>query len=531
MIPASPVPALVGTNEIPTTSQAESIRRFLTDVYNNINKLEDQMEQIEISLEKLEKKRNDLKAFARNHRVLLTPARRLFPEILSEIFSWCPKGYPRGYESFEIFDSFNPNYGPLLLARICRSWRETAIADPKLWTAICFVIKERRQHHLVQLWLERSGNCNLTIGIIDGDGGYQPSPSVNDAANQEALSLLSLQAHRWGRAFFFLPLNGRIWGALAELRDKFSHNLQHVTINFSHGVVKKGSEFAPDLIIGCKRLSSLTLDCGTAISKLPPATSDRITHFHYTMNFGLRAGAGLDDCLEAMRSLRNLKHCVLHTSGKGLGPAAPNIPVTMVALEHLEVITHDMPSYVKHRWGSFWTALNMPRLEHLRLDSFLKKEWDHEPFIACLSRSPKLKDLSITWFGGQSEHFVDVIQQAQSVTDLYLSIDNVAELVEGMLEMPIVPKLRTVVVSPSPLHEHLSDADFRHFEEFVKAKMIPETSLEFAHLGYVENRNAVGLKSEMIRVFGLSEFESDLFTNHHHRAWIKPSVDYATPKA
>ena len=78
---------MVGINdsEIPNTSQAESIRPCLVDVDNDIDNLEDQIEQIKLSLKKHLKKRDDLRTFASDHRALFTSARRLSPEILLEI--------------------------------------------------------------------------------------------------------------------------------------------------------------------------------------------------------------------------------------------------------------------------------------------------------------------------------------------------------------------------------------------------------------------------------------------------------------
>jgi hypothetical protein len=315
-----------------------------------------------------------------------------------------------------------------------------------------------------------------------------------EPVNQESLRLLSDHAHRWENVFCSLPYNNPVWQSLAEVTDRLSQTLVHLTIHVSSGNLSETEIFGPDAILrGCNRLSSLTLDAATATSKLSLA-SDRITYFHYSLNYGYPlVGPNIKECLDAMRNLLNLKHCVMHTV-----PRAPtNLPHDQVVtdtLEHLEVVPHSImfTDSSMYGLGPFWAALHMPRLKHLELSSLTPRVWDHEPFIACLSRSPELKSLSIKWMTIEAQHLIEVVRQAQGVTNLFFSLDNVTELVEAMLKMPVVPNLREVVVSPlrDGYLNRLSEVDFRRFGEFVKARMVLDTSLEYAHLGRVENRDA-----------------------------------------
>ncbi|KAJ2921505.1 hypothetical protein H1R20_g15591, partial [Candolleomyces eurysporus] len=160
----SPVPELFGTNKVPSSTEADAIKRCLVDDEN-------ELQYLESILPKLTARRDHLKSLADGHRALLSPARRLFPELLSEIFARCPKGDPSRHPrtSIEGPDSFNPHNGPLLLTQISRSWRQTAIATPELWSTIRFTFGLHSKLNLVNLWLERSGDCDLTIAILDSD--------------------------------------------------------------------------------------------------------------------------------------------------------------------------------------------------------------------------------------------------------------------------------------------------------------------------------------------------------------------------
>ncbi|TDL19009.1 hypothetical protein BD410DRAFT_727732, partial [Rickenella mellea] len=74
------------------------------------------------------------------HKALLTPARRLFPELISEVFTHSISHHPRPqgklaqkYDSPRRFAMPSVNETPLVLGRICRSWRRIALSTPSLW--------------------------------------------------------------------------------------------------------------------------------------------------------------------------------------------------------------------------------------------------------------------------------------------------------------------------------------------------------------------------------------------------------------
>ncbi|KAJ7725979.1 hypothetical protein B0H16DRAFT_1698211 [Mycena metata] len=92
---------------------------------------------------------------------LTYPVLTLPAEITSEIFAQCivREGGPRHP---------SPAEAPLLLTHVCRTWRDIAVHDSKLWTA--FRIRfcpygERRGHPYVQTYLERAGTRPLVMDI------------------------------------------------------------------------------------------------------------------------------------------------------------------------------------------------------------------------------------------------------------------------------------------------------------------------------------------------------------------------------
>lgn len=83
----------------------------------------------------------------RRHRNLLQPAVSLPPEILIEIFHYCPQLREKVYEDY---------YG---FSQVCHRWRMVAIGTPSLWTTPDF----HRPHLAKAMYQDRASNLPLTV--------------------------------------------------------------------------------------------------------------------------------------------------------------------------------------------------------------------------------------------------------------------------------------------------------------------------------------------------------------------------------
>ncbi|KAJ3569022.1 hypothetical protein NP233_g5328 [Leucocoprinus birnbaumii] len=163
------------TNYAPTTAELLTLQELLDGPNQRLAGIENRIPNIEERLRELDQERFVLENKAASLQMMLTPARRLLPEILQEIFARClpPGGTP----------PMSARESPLLLGRVCRQWRNIAYSTPVLWSGLHIAVPPdtpyaRRCSISVRLeatkeWLSRSGICSLSISL-SGPQGYYP---------------------------------------------------------------------------------------------------------------------------------------------------------------------------------------------------------------------------------------------------------------------------------------------------------------------------------------------------------------------
>ncbi|KAG2002520.1 hypothetical protein CC2G_004704 [Coprinopsis cinerea AmutBmut pab1-1] len=121
-IPESPYEQHIGTNYTPTDDQVKELRQYATQY-------DAQVAQVDEELAALQRKRDRLKALADGHKALSSITRRLPVDVMHSIFERCTPR-PRHYAIM------SSSHAPLLLTRVCRSWREIALNHAPLWSSL-----------------------------------------------------------------------------------------------------------------------------------------------------------------------------------------------------------------------------------------------------------------------------------------------------------------------------------------------------------------------------------------------------------
>ncbi|THU76351.1 hypothetical protein K435DRAFT_570333, partial [Dendrothele bispora CBS 962.96] len=157
--------SLFNTNYSPFDSEVEELKNIIHGPLQELLRLEGEIARIESILAGLKSKRDTIIAYIENHRALLSPSRRLSPEILSEIFVCClPSNHLPTRSTAE---------APLVLLCICKEWRQIALSTPRLWCSLHVYVPNylsnapviNRKLSGVEEWLKRSGELPITLSI------------------------------------------------------------------------------------------------------------------------------------------------------------------------------------------------------------------------------------------------------------------------------------------------------------------------------------------------------------------------------
>ncbi|KAF7357905.1 hypothetical protein MVEN_00836800 [Mycena venus] len=153
------------------------------------------------ALDKLSEERDALSAYVEAHEALVSPIRRLPLDILEEIFMACLPDRNCVMSAQE---------APVILGRICSSWRTISLSTPRLWSRLHIVepmgyislnTSQRLQRlEVAKSWLRRSGDCPLSISLEGNPDAYIPPPSgtiVTSAEQDLFLDGLVQFASRW----------------------------------------------------------------------------------------------------------------------------------------------------------------------------------------------------------------------------------------------------------------------------------------------------------------------------------------------
>jgi hypothetical protein len=184
--------------EITTEPEAYQTRKILAQQQCKLEQLSGKLKEATVTLAKLVAEEAEVKRIHDACRSLLSPIRRLPPELLGIIFVYCLPGV--------LFVRPTKSEAPLLLTRICASWRAIAFSIPELWSSLNVVYhitgrgKDRSKFidnviaPSMGCWLSRSGSLPLSISI-DGIAMKQSILDVlfRHSAHCRRLQLKSVQ--------------------------------------------------------------------------------------------------------------------------------------------------------------------------------------------------------------------------------------------------------------------------------------------------------------------------------------------------
>ena len=198
----------INTNYIPNTAEIQEIKEYLSEVDQELFQLNAKITEMTAVLMELNKTRDCLQTVASQHQALISPVRRLPPELLQVIFVYCLPTH--GNAVMHASDG-----APVLLGRVCSEWRRISLSTPEVWSSLHIAppivtfsnltsseARFARERELIEMWLGRSGICPLNISFVW---------HANDSEDEIRLCVSLLEAlvprcGRWRMLDFQAPL-------------------------------------------------------------------------------------------------------------------------------------------------------------------------------------------------------------------------------------------------------------------------------------------------------------------------------------
>ena len=215
--------ALLRNNDIPSETTKREVKESLKVQLNELQEIDIEIQRLYELVDTMKTKRETIQKRIYDHNIILAPARRLPLDVLHEIFFHCLPAHRNPI--------MKSSESPLLLTRICSSWRAIALSSPRIWSKIHIPLpgdpsftprdeiitdglSRRRQKiasvlqlrcDAVRRWLSRSGTCPLSISIYHPSSYSNPQNSKVEELSQEMFNILLSFADRWSDVDLFMP--------------------------------------------------------------------------------------------------------------------------------------------------------------------------------------------------------------------------------------------------------------------------------------------------------------------------------------
>ncbi|KAJ7622300.1 hypothetical protein FB45DRAFT_798391 [Roridomyces roridus] len=335
-----PVPSmarcLFTSNICPVDSDAAAAKRFIAAAESFIGVLDCRIEILRAVLDQLVAERGHLSSRIAQHRVILSPVRRIPPELICEILAWIPPQSRKiGRHVVE--------QPPWQLAHICRSWRQAALACPSLWSSFSVL------HHgypvsfppeMIETQLFHTGSQPLDIYF-----GWKHDGALQDTSCWDLFLPL---CHRWRSLRIECPSNRAAEALIERLRVVQDNVPLLERVEFfldDEDPVPLDGQW--DLLSNAPRLSQLFLVDVALNSYSPDFTVpwSQITHYRGVFPHARQ--------LDILRRSPNLVQCSIGSDDEDVTAVHPDMMVQSLHLrqlhaEHCSIIGHIIAPALQH---------------------------------------------------------------------------------------------------------------------------------------------------------------------------------------
>ncbi|KAJ7646563.1 hypothetical protein FB45DRAFT_890785 [Roridomyces roridus] len=363
----SPFEAHLHTNFVPSDAQCAQIRADLAPHLV-------QLALVNERIRELSAERDKLQAYVDSHTALISYPRRVPVDVVREIFVAC---LPTDRNPV-----MSAQEAPLLLSRICSSWRGVALTTPSLWGSlhipVDFIVGDPVERSLaLKDWLQLSGALPISLSL--------DAPSGNHAFPPELVDALVESAGRWRRVEF-RDLTLQVLSALDNIHTPILESVK------AAGWVPNLRQFplfsVPSLRTvhlhsqGSENLDNWFLDLPFRWNTLAHLT------LHSTFD-GLSPG----NVLKLLRQCHRLVSFAFPANGKDWDHTSVSQLISLPFLKSFIILE---PRLDLQTVGHLLQNLVTPELRQLHIPTEVPSSLEnHHPFISALKNLPLLESLLI----------------------------------------------------------------------------------------------------------------------------------------
>ncbi|KAJ7762539.1 hypothetical protein B0H16DRAFT_1311558, partial [Mycena metata] len=382
----------LGTNYCPTDDEVVEIRDLLVEPTLRLKHLDDEITKLQRAIDKLAAERDAVAIFVDAHNALISPARRLPLDIIQEIFIACLLTHRNCVMS--------ASEAPVLLGRLCSSWRVISLSTPRLWATLHVCepsssaiplseLNKRYEQRLetTKAWLVRSGDCPLSISLQSAHNFGEGNISWGSF-----FRAIIPFASRW-RKIGLMNLAPILVEALSHLTEDDVPILQSFTFTSDGVLYGEPQCWSSVQILHGRRLSNISIS-GT----ISPATALRLRWAELTSLALHDPSPHPLDPFTGDSVLKLLSHCPALQTRLSVVEWRPSSPVVTSVVEcpcltSLHLVCSGDPAAILHQIFKF---LLVPQLRHFEFEGQatldLNSDSDFSSFHAGLK---ELESLSI----------------------------------------------------------------------------------------------------------------------------------------
>lgn len=347
-----------------------------------------------------------------------SPILQFPPEITSQIFV--------GYLADNLWDDALGFASPLLLGRICHSWRELAWSTPILWSSIQLDLTLTMDPVLVDQWLVRTNR--LPLSIYASQKGR--AETFNIPLAQTVLLAITRHSMQWSHITFNLPTFCYMIMA-GGLQSRALPSLKYLSLDklISYGLKSglKMFKFAPQLRV--VRLDGFPLDA----FEIP---TTQLTQLVLKSPY-------LHRYLDVLRNCPRVVDCTLHFEAVDPLHGVPTLPDLHIG--QLESLNLGAPR--KDLIAAIFNCLTIPSARNLSCCTLGRRvDFPHANFISLISRSYcSLFTLSLAGFRVSDRDIIECLQVVPSLQKLTFRDLNITNKTFQMLvlrhQLNLLPNL------------------------------------------------------------------------------------------